>query len=119
MRSTSNKKPISPSVSHVTQSIATSAGSINLKSETGSFILRAAPYKLFSSMYMIDNLSRLDNKPSHTYLFSAVTICLLQNVKPPRMLLSKRRYISGNGHRLIGRSIFLSAADNENCDIVM
>src|SRR5277367_5765217 len=95
---------MSPSVSIVFQSMFTVLGSRNLKSLTGSFMRRAAPYKLFSSIYMSD-LS-LCPTPGNACSLLAVTMCLLQNANPPRILFSNNRYISGDGHNEIFRFIF-------------
>src|SRR5277367_5572857 len=108
---------MSPSVSIVFQSMLTVSGSRYLKSLTGSFMRRAAPYKLFSSIYMID-LSLCPTSGNACRLL-AVTMCLLQNANPPRILFSNNRYISGDGHNEIFRFIFYNAADNANCDIAM
>src|SRR5277367_235133 len=109
---------MSPSVSIVFQSMLTVLGSRNLKSLTGSFMRRAAPYKLFSSIYMSD-VSLCATSFGKAYRLLAVTMCLLQNANPPRILFSNNRYISGDGHNEIVRFIFFNAADNANCDMVM
>src|SRR5277367_5558696 len=108
---------MSPSVSIVFQSMLTVLGSRNLKSLTGSFMRRAAPYKLFSSIYISD-LSLCPTLSGKAYRLLAVTMCILQNASPPRILFSNNRYISGDGHNEMFRFIFFSAADSANCDMV-
>src|SRR3981189_3701717 len=75
---------------------------------TGSFIDSAAPYRLFSSTYMIERSLSVASWP---FEFDAVTQWLLQKAMTPRIDRSNNRYISGVGHREIVLLTLFRAAD--------